>query len=58
MIMTPNPEIFNFFIDGEPSVVQPNVEQEINQYIEKYAIELEKNEAKAYEQSLKIYLNC
>lgn len=56
--MTPNPEIFNFFIDGEPSVVQPNVEQEINQYIEKYAIELEKNEAKAYEQSLKIYLNC
>ena len=56
--MTSNPEIYNFFIEDESSVLQPNVEREINQYIEKYAIELEKNEAKAYEQSLKIFLNC
>lgn len=48
----------DFFIDEGPVALDAAVELDINQYIEDYALEIEKNEVKAYEQSLKIFLNC
>ena len=48
----------NFFLAEKPVLIDAAVEQNINQYIENYAVEIEKNEARAYEQSLKIFLNC
>ncbi len=56
--MTTNPTMDDFFVDEKPMVLDATIEQDINQYIEDYAVEIEKNEARAYEQSLKIFLNC
>lgn len=56
--MTINPIMEDFFVDKKPKVLNATIERDINQYIEDYAVEIEKNEAKAYEQSLKIFLNC
>lgn len=56
--MTTNPIMDDFFIDEKPVALNASIESDINQYIEDYAVEIEKNEARAYEQSLKIFLNC
>ena len=56
--MSTYPTIEDFFTDDKPTALSVDVEKDINQYIEDYAHEIEKNEARAYEQSLKIFLNC
>lgn len=49
----------NDFFTTDPAVLlDVEVEQNINDYIEDYAVDIEQREAKAYERSLRIFLNC
>ena len=56
--MASNPTIEDFFVDDKPTAIDIAVEESTNKYIKDYAWEIEKNEARAYEQSMRIFLNC
>lgn len=50
--------INDFFTTDPAKLLDVEVEQKINEYIEDYAVDIEQREAKAYERSLRIILNC
>lgn len=53
--MASNPTIEDFFVDEKPTAIDIAVEESTNKYIKDYAWEIEKNEARAYEQSMRIF---
>ena len=50
--------INSYFTSDVPVVLDKKIEQNINDYIEEYAVDIERREARAYERSLRIFLNC
>lgn len=50
--------IIDFYTADPAVLLDVKVEQDINEHIEDYAVDIEQREAKAYERSLRIFLNC
>lgn len=50
--------IDKFFTNDTPVLLDEKIEQNINEYIEEYAVDIEQREVQAYERSLRIFLNC